>query len=50
MTLPLWVTIPAGILMLAFIVFAFRQGMQVTSKPKGTPPEETANYTVSRDD
>jgi hypothetical protein len=50
MTLPLWVTIPAGILLLAFIVFAFRQGMQVTGKPRGTAPEETANYTVSRDD
>jgi hypothetical protein len=50
MTQSLWVVIPAGVLLLAFIVFAFRQGMQVTSKPKGTPPEETANYTVSRDD
>jgi hypothetical protein len=50
MALPVWVVIPAGILMLAFIAFAFRQGMQVTSKPRGAPPEETANYTVSRDD
>jgi hypothetical protein len=50
MTQSLWVVIPAGVLLLAFIIFAFRQGMQVTSKPKGTPPEETANYTVSRDD
>jgi hypothetical protein len=39
MTLPHWVAIPAGILMLAFIVFAFRQGMQVTSKQEGDPPE-----------
>ena len=31
MTLPLWVAIPAGILMLAFIVFAFRQGMKVAT-------------------
>jgi hypothetical protein len=50
MTQSLWVVIPAGVLLLAFIVFAFRQGMQVTSKPRGTPPEEAANYTVSRDD
>jgi hypothetical protein len=39
MTLPPWVAVPAGILMLAFIVFAFRQGMQVTSKQEGDPPE-----------
>ena len=45
-----WLAVPAGILMLAFIVFAFRQGMQVTSKPEGTPPEETANWTISRND
>ena len=44
----LWLAVPAGILMLAFIVFAFRQGMQVTSKPEGTPPEETGSYTVPR--
>jgi len=50
MTLPLWVVIPAGILMPAFIVFAFRQGMQVTSKPSGSPPEEAGNYTVPRND
>jgi hypothetical protein len=45
-----WFVIPAGVLMLAFIVFAFRQGMKVTSKPEGTPPEETGNYTVPRND
>jgi hypothetical protein len=39
MALSVWVAIPAGILMLAFIVFAFRQGMQVTSKQDGDPPE-----------
>jgi hypothetical protein len=37
--MPFWLAIPAGILMLAFIVFAFRQGMQVTSKQEGNPPE-----------
>jgi hypothetical protein len=30
MTQSLWVAIPLGILLLAFIVFAFRQGMKVT--------------------
>ena len=45
-----WLAVPAGILMLAFIVFAFRQGMQVPSKPEGIPPEETGNYTVPRHD
>lgn len=49
MTQSLWVVVPAGVLLLAFIVFAFRQGMQVTSKPQGTPPEETGNYTIPRD-
>jgi hypothetical protein len=39
MTLPAWVAVPAGILLLAFIVFAFRQGMQVTSRQEGNPPE-----------
>ena len=46
----LWLAVPTAILMLAFIVFAFRQGMQVTSKPEGTPPEETGSYTIQRDD
>jgi hypothetical protein len=39
MALPVWVVIPAGILLIGFIVFAFRQGMQVTSKQEGNPPE-----------
>jgi hypothetical protein len=30
MTQSLWVAIPAGVLLLAFILFAFRQGMKVT--------------------
>ncbi len=41
MTLPPWIGVPAGILLFAFIVFAFRQGMQVARRPEGTPPEET---------
>ena len=39
MTLPVWIAIPAGILLLWFIVFAFRQGMQVTGRQEGNPPE-----------
>jgi hypothetical protein len=39
MTLPVWVVIPAGISLLAFVIFAFRQGMQVTSQQEGNPPE-----------
>jgi hypothetical protein len=34
-----WLGIPAGILLLAFIVFAFRQGMKVTSRQEDNPPE-----------
>ena len=50
MTLPAWIGIPGAILLIAFIAYGFRQGMKITSKPTGTPPEETANYTVPRDD
>jgi hypothetical protein len=41
MTLPVWVVIPAGISLLAFVIFffAFRQSMQVTSQQEGNPPE-----------
>lgn len=44
MSLQQWIAIPAGILMLAFVAFAFRQGMKVTSKPESVPPEETGTY------
>jgi hypothetical protein len=37
--MPLWLVIAVGMLMLGFVVFAFRQGMQVTSKQEGSPPE-----------
>ena len=50
MDLPNWIGIPGVILLIGVIVYGFRQGRQVTSKPTGTPPEEAANYTVSRDD
>jgi hypothetical protein len=33
-----WIAIPLLILFAGFIVFAFRQGMQVRSKPEGVPP------------
>ena len=39
--MPLWLALPLGILMLAFIVFAFRQGDKVTTKQEGNPPEHT---------
>jgi hypothetical protein len=39
MTQSAWVAVPAGILLLAFIVFAFRQGMKVTTRQEGDPPE-----------
>jgi hypothetical protein len=41
MTLPTLIAIPGGILLIAFIVFAFRQGMKVTSRQEGDPPERT---------
>jgi hypothetical protein len=39
MTLRAWTGIPGAILLLAFIVYGFRQGMKVTSKQEGDPPE-----------
>ena len=35
----LWLVIPCAIGLLAFIVFAFKQGFQVTTKQDGNPPE-----------
>lgn len=29
-----------GVAVISFIVFAFRQGMQVKNPPEGVPPEE----------
>lgn len=49
MDLPLWVAIPGGVVLLAIIIYGFRQGSKITTKPQGVPPEETANYTVPRD-
>jgi len=39
MTLPAWIGIPGAILLIAFIACGFRQGMQVTTRQEGNPPE-----------
>jgi hypothetical protein len=39
MMLPLWIGIPAVLLFVAFIVFAFRQGGKVSNPSDGTPPD-----------
>jgi hypothetical protein len=36
-----WFASAIGVLLLAFIVFAFRQGSKVTSKPEATPRDDT---------
>jgi hypothetical protein len=38
-TLPAWIGIPGVILLLAFIAYGVRQGMQVTTRQEGNPPE-----------
>jgi len=40
-TLPAWIGIPGAILLLAFIAYGFRQGMKVTSRQEGDPPEHS---------
>ena len=39
MTLPAWLVVPGAILLFAIIVYGFRQGMQVTTRQEGDPPE-----------
>jgi hypothetical protein len=39
--------IGALIVLVAFIVFAFRQGMGVKRRPEGVPPEETGAGTLN---
>jgi len=39
MGLPAWIGIPGVILLLAFIAYGFRQGMKVTTRQEGNPPE-----------
>ncbi len=36
--------IAALIVLISFIVFAFRQGEKVRNSPEGTPPETTGGY------
>jgi hypothetical protein len=39
MTLPAWIGVPGAVLLLAMIVYGFRQGMKVTTRQEGNPPE-----------
>ena len=39
MTLPNWLGIPGTILLLGMIAYGFLQGMKVTKKQEGDPPE-----------
>ena len=41
--MPQWLGVPLGILMLVFIVFAFRQGDKVTRKQEGNPPDRSGS-------
>ena len=41
MEVPDWLGIGCLILFVAFVVFAFRQGMKVRRRPEGVPPEIT---------
>jgi hypothetical protein len=36
---PAWLGIPLLVLVVGFIVFAFRQGLKVRQPPEGVPPE-----------
>ena len=36
---PAWLGIPLLVLVIGFIVFAFRQGLKVRGPPEGVPPE-----------
>jgi hypothetical protein len=40
-TLPAWIGIPGIVLLIAFIAYGFRQGMKVTTRQEGNPPERT---------
>ncbi len=41
MTLPAWIGSPGVILLLGIVVYGFRQGMKVTTRQEGNPPEHT---------
>ncbi|MGJ4881188.1 MULTISPECIES: hypothetical protein [unclassified Bradyrhizobium] len=44
MTLPNWLGIPGALLLIGLIAYGFRQGMRVTTKQEGDPPENTNGY------
>ncbi|MGJ4993623.1 hypothetical protein ACQR0Z_04335 [Bradyrhizobium sp. HKCCYLS3077] len=44
MTLPNWLGIPGVLLLIGLIAYGFRQGMRVTTKPEGSPPENTDGF------
>jgi TM2 domain-containing membrane protein YozV len=46
MAIPFWIGIPLLLLFAGFLVFAFRQGMQVKNKPEGVPPERIGNNII----
>jgi hypothetical protein len=46
MTLPNWIGIPGVIVLIGMIVYGFRQGMKVTKKQEGDPPENTDGYNL----
>jgi hypothetical protein len=37
--IPVWLGLTCLLLVVGFIVFAFRQGMKVKNSPEGVPPE-----------
>ena len=39
MILPAWIGIPGAVLLIAFIVYGFRQGTRVATRQEGNPPE-----------
>ena len=39
MTLPAWIGVPGAVLLIAFIVYGFRQGTRVATRQEGNPPE-----------
>jgi cbb3-type cytochrome oxidase subunit 3 len=43
MDIPQWLGVPLGVLMIAFIFFAFRQGNKVTRRQEGDPPDRSGS-------
>ena len=44
MELPDWIGIPGAILLIAFMVYGFLQGMKVTKKQEGDPPDRSHDF------